>query len=164
MPRSLPPSSSEDDLVLEDEKNEEILGESSSSSKDIEDIYFRGGSRRPSVDSTVDTGSAPISFANDFNDSNDSIGGKLFQIFNESSNEGSDIQAELFSRKSFRNHSIQTSNRQSTPVLDPTIQSKSRVDTEIIFKCWGVTYEVRSSVDERKPCCIFCCCICFKCF
>ena len=188
MPRSLAPSSSEDDLVFEDEKIEEILKQStpdprqstavseksSSSSKKLEDIYFRGS--RPRLDSTVDTSSAPISFANDFNDSNDSICplGKLsdsiclneaqfvgmkLQPFNDFSNEDNDIQA-----KSFRNHSIQTSNRQSTPVPDPTTQSGSRADPEMIFKGWGVTYEVRSSVDQRKPCCIFCCCICFHCF
>ena len=93
MPRSLAPSSSEDDLVFEDEKIEEILRqstpdprqstavskESSSSSKNLEDIYFRGS--RPRLDSTVDTTSAPISFANDFNDSNDSIGGMRLQPF-----------------------------------------------------------------------------------
>ena len=171
MPRSLAPSSSEDDLVFEDEKIEEILKQStpdprqstavseksSSSSKNLEDIYFRGS--RPRLDSTVDTSSAPISFANDFNDSNDSIVGMKLQPFKDSPNEDNDIQA-----KSLRNYSIQTSNRQSTPVPDPMTQCESRADPEMIFGGWGVTYEVRSSADQRKVCCIFCCCICFNCF
>ena len=179
MPRSLAPSSSEDDLVFEDEKIEEILRqstpdprqstavskESSSSSKNLEDIYFRGS--RPRLDSTVDTTSAPISFANDFNnfnDSNDSIGGMRLQPFKDSYK---DIQAGLFS-KSFKNHPIQTSNRQSTPVPDPNwvimTPCESRADPEMMYNGWGVSYEVRSSVNQRKPCCIFCCCICFNCF
>ena len=165
MSRSLVPSPSEDDLVFEDEKIEEIFRqstpdprqptavseESSSSSKNLEDIYFRGS--RPRLDSTVDTTSAPISFANDFNDSNDSIGGMRLQTFKE-----------LRFSESFRNYSIQTSNRQSTPVPDPMTQCESRADPEMIFGGWGVTYEVRSSAGQRKVCCIFCCCICFNCF
>ena len=166
MPRSLAPSSSEDDLVFEDEKIEEILRqstpdprqstavskESSSSSKNLEDIYFRGS--RPRLDSTVDTTSAPISFAND---SNDSIGRMRLQPFKE-----------LRFTETFRNHSIQTSNRQSTPVPDPNwvimTPCESRADPEMMYNGWGVSYEVRSSVNQRKPCCIFCCCICFNCF
>ena len=88
MPRSLAPSSSEEDLVFEDEKIEKIFRqstpdprqstapvtavskESSSSSEKLENIYFRGP--RPRLDSTVDTTSAPISFVNHLNDSNDS--------------------------------------------------------------------------------------------
>ena len=167
MPRSLAPSSSEDDLVFEDEKIEEILRqstpdprqstavskESSSSSKNLEDIYFRGS--RPRLDSTVDTTSAPISFAND---SNDSIGRMRLQPFKE-----------LRFTETFRNHSIQTSNRQSTPVRylavpDPMTQFESRADPEMIYNGWGISYEVRSSMNQRKPFCIFCCCICFPCF
>ena len=120
--------------------------ESSSSSSNLQHIHFRP--RQASVGSRVDTSSAPVSFVNDFNDSNDSIGG-------------------IFSPAEFRNISIQTSNRQSTPVPDTTTQvtqPETRADLELTFKSWGVSYEVRSSVDQRKPCCIFCCCICFNCF
>ena len=179
MPRSFPLSSSEEFLDTEkftrpgtpDPRRSTVVPEeSSSSSIDLKDIYLRG-SRPSSVDSTVDTTSAPISFVNDLNDSNDSIGGIMFQPFTESSNEDKDIPATLFPKTSFRNLSkrsngrfIQTSNRQSTPVPDKTTQSETPVDPEMIFKGWGVMYEVRSSVDQRKPCCIFCCCICFKCF
>ena len=110
------------------------------SSPDIEDIQFRG-STPPSLDSDVDTTSAPISHVNE--DPN-------------TSHEILDIPAGK-SKVKFKPRKFI---RKSTPVPEQTFQSSNLEDTEMEIQCLGLTF--KGSINKMRPCFILPCCICFK--
>ena len=115
------------------------------SSSDVEDIQFRG-STPPSLDSDVDTTSAPISHVNE----------EL-----HTSHEVLDIPAGP-AEKSKVKFKPRKFIRKSTPVPEQTFKSSNQEDTEMEIKCLGSTFKVRGSVNEIRPCFILPCCICFK--
>ena len=115
------------------------------SSPDVEDIQFRG-SKPPSLDSDVDTTSAPIMHIHeDLNTSN--------EVLDKPAGQDGRSKVKFKPRKFIR---------KSTPVPEQTFKFSNLEDAEMEIKCLGSTFKIRRSVTEIRPCFILPCCICFK--
>ena len=95
------------------------------------------------LDSSVDTSSAPVAFIYSNDQTTDQLETTIDEILDE-------IIDPLCS-----------SSRTSTPTPAQTTQPLQK-DIEVKIKCWGASYEVHAPPSKNDPCCIFCCCICYK--
>ena len=143
---------------------------------ELEQIKFRGG-YTPSLNSMIDTKSAPISscYVTDEIDSieHQSIDEKQGQDPGVSLSENEPVYdgriTEFKSTLSSTPLPGLSFSSNSSPVLDYRGRTQNdqtsqlnRKDLGIKMKFGGFRYEIHSSETERKTCCIFCCCICFK--
>ena len=108
---------------------------------------------------------------------------KVVNMVTQSSSSSSSLDLEKIQFKGPRpfTDSITSLNTSSAPIspLDSTAsitnESCLRYETELVLKrnstqkedgtkvnCWKFGCEAHASNTERKTCCIFCCCICYK--